>query len=46
MCYVKYDISKMENISYIFANKSQTIIYTYINMQIIYLRNIFHLTLT
>lgn len=29
MCYVKYDISLLENISYIFIFKFQTIIYTY-----------------
>lgn len=29
MCYVKYDISLLENISYLFMIKSQTIIYTY-----------------
>ena len=30
MCYVKYDISLLENISYIFTSKYQTSIYTYI----------------
>ncbi len=29
MCYVKYDISLLENISYTFISKSQTAIYTY-----------------
>ncbi len=29
MCYVKYDISLLENISYIFIFKIKTLIYTY-----------------
>ena len=29
MCYVKYDISLLENTFYIFTPKHQTIIYTY-----------------